>query len=67
MFFFSFLLLSLILNILIDVALLEYSLDIDLPDSVFEDPIFIELDKAATDIMAWQNVCRFKLGGLLSL
>jgi hypothetical protein len=47
------------LTLLIDVALLEYSLDIDLPDSVFEDPVFIELDKAAVDIMAWQNVCGF--------
>jgi hypothetical protein len=47
------------LTLLIDVALLEYSLDVDLPDSVFEDPVFIEVDKAAVDIMAWQNVCGF--------
>jgi len=56
-FFFSFLLLR--LTLLIDAALLEYSLDLDLPDSVFEDPVFIEVDKAAVDIMAWQNVCGF--------
>ena len=55
------------LTLLIDVALLEYSLDLDLPDFVFEDPVFIELDKAAVDIMAWQNVCGFQLSDLLSL
>lgn len=42
----------------IDIATVEYSLDINLPDYVFEDPVYVEIDKAAKDIMAWQNVCR---------
>lgn len=41
----------------INVAHVEYALDINLPDYVFNDPAFIELSTAATDIMAWQNVC----------
>ena len=55
------------MTLLVDAALLEYSLDLDLPNSVFDDPVFIEVDKAAVDIMAWQNVCGFKLNDLPSL
>ncbi|KDR73936.1 hypothetical protein GALMADRAFT_141701 [Galerina marginata CBS 339.88] len=41
-------------------ALVEYSLDINLPHYVFDDPVVIEIDKAAKDIMAWQNdICSF--------
>ncbi|KDR70518.1 hypothetical protein GALMADRAFT_144788 [Galerina marginata CBS 339.88] len=36
-------------------AHVEYALEINLPDSVFSDPVFIELTTAATDIMALQN------------
>ncbi|KAK1217827.1 hypothetical protein PQX77_019500 [Marasmius sp. AFHP31] len=41
-------------------AMVEYSLDIDLPDYVFEDPIFIAMSKAISDIMTWPNdLCSF--------
>lgn len=40
-------------------AMVEYSLDIDLPDYVFEDPIVIAMSHATTDIMTWPNVCGF--------
>jgi hypothetical protein len=37
-------------------GLFEYVLGIDLPDSVFEDPIFMSLYWAATDMVCWSNV-----------
>ncbi|KAJ8091259.1 hypothetical protein PM082_024528 [Marasmius tenuissimus] len=41
-------------------AMVEYSLDIDLPDYVFEDPIVIAMSHATTDIMTWPNdLCSF--------
>ncbi|KAG7089978.1 hypothetical protein E1B28_011602 [Marasmius oreades] len=41
-------------------AMVEYSLDIDLPDYVFEDPIFIAMSQATSDIMTWPNdLCSF--------
>jgi len=36
-------------------GLFEYVLGIDLPDSVFEDPIFMSLYWAATDMVCWSN------------
>lgn len=41
---------------LLSKAMVEYSLDIDLPDYVFEDPIVIAMSQATTDIMTWPNV-----------
>ncbi|KAL0573035.1 hypothetical protein V5O48_008928 [Marasmius crinis-equi] len=41
-------------------AMVEFSLDIDLPDYVFEDPIVIAMSHATTDIMTWPNdLCSF--------
>ncbi|KAF9262323.1 terpenoid synthase [Marasmius fiardii PR-910] len=41
-------------------AMVEYSLDIDLPDYVFEDPVFIAMSHATSDIMTWPNdLCSF--------
>ncbi|KAL0576974.1 hypothetical protein V5O48_005016 [Marasmius crinis-equi] len=41
-------------------AMVEYSLDIELPDYVFRDPIFIAMSQATTDIMTWPNdLCSF--------
>jgi Terpene synthase family 2, C-terminal metal binding len=37
-------------------GLLEYSLGIDLPDEVFENPIFESLYWAAADMVCWANV-----------
>lgn len=37
-------------------AMLEYSLDLDIPDYVFEDPIVKAMSDATTDIMTWPNV-----------
>ncbi|KAF9255786.1 terpenoid synthase [Marasmius fiardii PR-910] len=41
-------------------AMVEYSLEIDLPDYVFEDPIFVAMSQATSDIMTWPNdLCSF--------
>lgn len=36
--------------------MVEYSLDLDLPDYVFRDPIVTAMSEATTDIMTWPNV-----------
>lgn len=38
------------------LAMIEYSLDLDLPDYVFRDPVVIAMSEATTDIMTWPNV-----------
>jgi hypothetical protein len=42
-------------------GLFEYSLGIDLPDEVFENPIFERLYWAAADMVCWANVCLFSI------
>jgi hypothetical protein len=37
-------------------GLFEYVLGIDLPDDVFEDPVFMSLYWAAADMVCWSNV-----------
>ena len=37
-------------------AMIEYSLDLDLPDIVFENPIIKAMSDATTDLMTWPNV-----------
>lgn len=37
-------------------ALFEYVLGIDLPDEVFEDPVFASLYFATADMVFWSNV-----------
>lgn len=37
-------------------AIVEYSLDLDLPDEVFENPIIKAMSDATDDIMTWPNV-----------
>lgn len=42
--------------------MVEYSLDLDIPDYVFDNPIVISMSEATTDIMTWPNVsCLFYL------
>ncbi|KAG6374169.1 isoprenoid synthase domain-containing protein [Boletus reticuloceps] len=36
-------------------ATIEYSLDLDIPDEVFENPIVQEMSKATNDLMTWPN------------
>jgi len=36
--------------------MVEYSLDLDIPDHVFEHPIVQAMSDATTDIMTWPNV-----------
>lgn len=38
-----------------------YALDIDLPDEVFEDSVFVTVYFAACDLVCWANVGRFRL------
>ena len=38
------------------LAMIEYSLDLDIPDHVFENPIVRAMSDATTDIMTWPNV-----------
>jgi hypothetical protein len=38
-------------------GLFEYVLGVDLPDEVFEDPVFMRLYWAAADMVCWSNVC----------
>ncbi|KIK45444.1 hypothetical protein CY34DRAFT_10411 [Suillus luteus UH-Slu-Lm8-n1] len=41
-------------------AMIEYSLDLDLPDVVFESPIIKAMSDATTDLMTWPNdLCSF--------
>ncbi|KIK65943.1 hypothetical protein GYMLUDRAFT_239618 [Collybiopsis luxurians FD-317 M1] len=41
-------------------AMVEYSLDIDIPDYVFAHPIIREMSDATNDIMTWPNdICSF--------
>jgi len=41
-------------------AMVEYSLDLDIPDSVFQDPIIRGMSDATSDIMTWPNdLCSF--------
>ncbi|KAF8970534.1 isoprenoid synthase domain-containing protein [Flammula alnicola] len=36
-------------------AMVEYSLDLNIPDHVFQDPIFMAMSDATTDMMTWPN------------
>lgn len=36
--------------------LIEYSLDLELPDDVIEDPIIMALNQGANDLVTWANV-----------
>jgi hypothetical protein len=36
--------------------MIEYTLDIDLPDRVFEHPTIIGMSQAACDVLSWPNV-----------
>jgi hypothetical protein len=36
--------------------MIEYSLDLDLPDVVFESPVIKAMSDATTDLMTWPNV-----------
>ena len=40
------------------LAIAEYSLDLDIPDHVFEHPIVKAMSNATSDMMAWANVRR---------
>ncbi|KAF5374219.1 hypothetical protein D9758_004664 [Tetrapyrgos nigripes] len=41
-------------------AMIEYSLDIDLPDYIFEHPIIRAMSDATNDLMTWPNdICSF--------
>ncbi|THH09110.1 hypothetical protein EW146_g8788 [Bondarzewia mesenterica] len=41
-------------------AMIEYSMDIDLPYYVFKDPVIIGMSEAATDVLTWPNdLCSF--------
>ena len=40
-------------------AMVEYSLDLDMPAHVFEDPVVKAMSDAAIDIMTWPNVRPF--------
>ena len=41
--------------------MVEYSLDLDIPDHVFENPIVKAMSKATTDMMTWSNVRRLTI------
>ena len=48
--------------------LIEYSLDLELPDVVAEDPVIVALNQGANDLVTWSNVsiisaCLFLLTG----
>ena len=36
--------------------LIEYSLDLELPDAVVEHPVIVALNNAANDLVTWSNV-----------
>jgi len=42
-----------------NLAMIEYSLDIDLPDHVFEHPTIRAMSDATNDLMTWPNVSIF--------
>lgn len=48
-------------------AMIEYSLDLDLPDVVFENPIIKAMSDATTDLMTWPNVCHLFLFSTFSV
>ena len=39
--------------------MVEYSLDLQIPEYVWDHPILQEMSKAVIDIMTWPNVRRF--------
>lgn len=39
------------------LAMVEYSLDLDIPDYVFSNPIVKAISDATSDLMSWPNVC----------
>ena len=41
--------------------LIEYSLDLELPDDVIEDPIIMALNQGANDLVTWANVSAIRL------
>ncbi|KAH0833872.1 isoprenoid synthase domain-containing protein [Lanmaoa asiatica] len=47
-------------------AMIEYSLDLDLPDEVFENPIIKAMSDATNDLMTWPNdLCSFNVRSFL--
>jgi hypothetical protein len=36
--------------------LIEYSLDLELPDAVVEHPVIVALNNGANDLVTWSNV-----------
>ena len=36
--------------------LIEYSLDLELPDVVVQDPVIVTLNDAVNDLISWSNV-----------
>jgi hypothetical protein len=36
--------------------LIEYSLDLELPDAVMENPVIVALNNCANDLVTWANV-----------
>ena len=47
------------MNFLSLTAMVEYSLDINLPEYVFNDLTVIAMSEATSDIMTWPNVGAF--------
>lgn len=43
------------------IVMIEYSLDLDLPDEVFENPIIKGMSDATNDLMTWPNVSAHSL------
>ena len=43
------------------LAMVEYSLDLQIPEHVWDHPILQEMSKAVIDIMTWPNVRRYCL------
>ena len=37
--------------------MIQYALDLDIPDEVFAHPLMKGISDAAIDLMAWPNVC----------
>lgn len=42
--------------IILSTAMVEYSLDIKIPEYVWDHPVLVGLSRAAIDIMTWPNV-----------
>ena len=38
--------------------MVEYSLDLNIPEHVWDNPVLQEMSKAVIDIMTWPNVSR---------